>query len=364
MFSALAEDERLHPPIQERCLRFWQKAIIAGIYHSPLLPMAREISSRFEISSESKLGIRRAVAPKLAVLCYHRVGTRGLPIYSALPAKVFAEQIEYIRKHFRVLSVADLCDELQRPRSAKPAVAITFDDGYSDLFEQAFPTLQRYAIPATIFLAVDAIESGEVPWYDRIFAALQLLPGPSLQIELDTIHDFRLGSPAARLEVAEQIMRILRILPDEERNDVTRDLERRVVIPKKALSGRMLTWDQIRIMHRAGISFGSHTLSHPIMARIPFAEAERELKESRAIIEQRLGIFVDTFAFPFGQPSDIDGISPEILKGCGYRCAMTTIEGVNHPGISPYRIKRTQICNEWSIPMFAWKLSQYFMEAS
>jgi peptidoglycan/xylan/chitin deacetylase (PgdA/CDA1 family) len=97
---------------------------------------------------------------------------------------------------------------------------------------------------------------------------------------------------------------------------------------------------------------------------LPPEEMERELRESKEIIEKRLGAPVDTFAFPFGQPSDIGGVSSDFLTSCGYRCAMTTVEGTNAAGISPYQIRRTQICNERSLPIFAWTLNTFFLRGA
>jgi peptidoglycan/xylan/chitin deacetylase (PgdA/CDA1 family) len=351
----------LDPPLLPPGRAWWRGAAMVGLYWFGLPRLAFQASKIVELSSNSRFSFRFAKRPKIAVLCYHRVGTKGLPIYSALPPETFEAQMHYLSHRYRIISVAELCDELINPRLTEPAVVITFDDGYADLFYHAFPILKRYQIPATVFLAVHAIESNEVPWYDRIFAVLQLLPGTSLDIQLGAPRRFALGSPADRLQVADQIMRDLRSLPDKLRRNCVSDLEHRVHLPKESLSGRMLSWEQVRTMHREGVSFGSHSLSHRVMGRLPLEEMEHELRESKEIIEKRLGTAVDTFAFPFGQPSDIGGVSSDFLAACGYRCAMTTVEGINASGISPYQIRRTQICNERSLPIFAWKLSTFFL---
>jgi len=352
----------LDPPRLPPGYAWWRGAAMAGLYWSGLSRLAFQASKIIELRSRGKFSFRFAKRPKIAVLCYHRVGTKGLPIYSALPPETFETQMHYLRDRYQIISVSQLCDELINPTLTEPAVVVTFDDGYGDLFYHAFPILKRYHIPATVFLAVHAIESNEVPWYDRIFAVLQLLPGTSLDIQLGAPRRFALGSPADRLQVADQIMRELRSLPDKLRRNCVSDLEQRVHLPKEPLSGRMLSWDQVRTMHREGVSFGSHSLSHRVMGRLPLEEAERELRESKEIIEKRLGSAVDTFAFPFGQPSDIGGVSSDFLAACGYRCAMTTVEGTNASGTSPYQIRRTQICNEHSLPIFASSLNTFFLQ--
>ncbi len=359
--SAKAASTSLDPPCQPVRRGGWRRTLAAGLYQLGFLDVARRASKSWGLDLQRGIHFRRALQPKLAILCYHRVGTRGVPLYSALPPDVFEEQMSYLHKRFRMLSVAELCHEIAEPRSKEAGVAVTFDDGYGDLARYAFPILQKYKIPATIFLAVGAIESGETLWYDRIFAILQVISGQTLELELDVPREFPLGSPFARLEAAQEIMRKLRTLPDARRERLCTELESRAALPLGALSGRMLTWDQIRTMHHAGISFGSHTMSHRILGRLRPEEARHELLESRRLIEERLGQTVDTFAFPFGQPGDIGSVADDTLRECGYQCAMTTIEGVNDPGSNPYRLLRTQIGEEQSLPVFALKLNTLFL---
>lgn len=354
----------LEPPCQPASSTSWRRAVAAALHRTGFLNVVRHASSFWNLDRQGGIRFQRALQPKLGILCYHRVGTRGLPLYSALPPEVFEEQMGYLKKRYRMLSVADLCDELIQPRSKEPALAVTFDDGYGDLVQYAFPILQKYQIPATIFLAVEAIESGEVPWYDRIFAILQIVSGETLEIELDVPRQFRLGSPAARLEAAQKIMQLLRTLPEAQRQRCRAELESRAILPSSVLSGRMLTWDQVRAMDRAGISFGSHTMSHRVVGRLRPEEARHELLESRRIIEERLGHSIDTFAFPFGQPSDIGLVTESTMKECGYRCAMTTVEGVNDSRSNPYRLSRTQIGDEQFLPLFALKLNKLFLSGA
>jgi peptidoglycan/xylan/chitin deacetylase (PgdA/CDA1 family) len=351
----------LDPPVLPPGRAWWRGAAMVGLYWCGLPRLAFQASKIIEWSPSGKFPLRFVKQPKIAVLCYHRVGTKGLPIYSALPPEIFEAQMRYLRHRYKIISVSELCEELINPQLTESAVVITYDDGYVDLFHHAFPVLKKYQIPATVFLAVHAIENNEVPWYDRVFAVLQLLPDTSLDIQLGSLRHFALGSPANRLHVADQIMRELRSLPEELRRNCVSDLEQRVRLPKESLSGRMLSWEQVRSMHRGGVSFGSHSLSHRVMGRLPLEEVEHELRESKEIIEKRLGAPVDAFAFPFGQPSDIGGVSSDFLAACGYRCAMTTVEGINAPGIGPYQIRRTQICHEPSLPIFAWNLSTFFL---
>jgi peptidoglycan/xylan/chitin deacetylase (PgdA/CDA1 family) len=354
----------LQPSLQPPTHPWWRRAIVSGSHHAGLLKLAQHVAGRWDLNPNARFALRKAPQPKLAILCYHRIGTNGVPLYSALPPKVFEAQMRYLRRRYRLLSLRQLCEELAEPRTLDPGIAITFDDGYGDLFHQAFPILEKWNIPATIFLAVGAIDSGEVPWYDRILVIVYLIRSETLELEWDVRRVFQLSSAADRLRVGGEIVRILRGLPEDQRRERVAELEALVTIPKEALLGRMLSWEQIGKMCSAGISFGSHTISHRVIARLSPDEVRHELRESKRVIETHLGTTVDAFAFPFGQPSDTrlpKGIS---LAGCGYSCGLTTIEGTNAPGTNPYELRRTQIGEERFLPAFAWKLSELFLRGA
>jgi peptidoglycan/xylan/chitin deacetylase (PgdA/CDA1 family) len=303
----------------------------------------------------------RATHPRFVVLCYHRVGVGGVPLFSELPSWVFEAQMRYIRRHYRVLSLDELCEEMQRPSETKDAVVVTFDDGYRDLYTDALPTLKKYQIPATIFLPIRCIETGEVPWYDRIFLALKVFPKDRLQITLEVPRTFCLDSYQARIDAAAEIIRHFRKIPDQRRKAEAAALEDQVTLPADALSDRMLTWEQVRTMCRDGVSFGSHTMTHPAVSQLSASQLESELAESKRILRERTGQEAPHFAYPFGQPTDCGTTAEPYLERYGYRSAVTTVEGINQPGGALFSLRRSQICNERSISMFALRLNQLFL---
>ena len=345
----------------------WRDALATGLFHSGALRILQAFSRRYELKGSNggkPLPSRRPGHPKFLVLCYHRIGTNGIPLFSELPPSIFDAQMRYIRKRYRVLSLDDLCEEMETPSSKEDAVAVTFDDGYRDLFTHALPVLRKYQIPATIFLPAASIETGHVPWYDRIFLALQVFPKSDFEIILDRHRSFRLTSFHTRLQAAAEIIQYLRSLPDDRRKEFCAALDGQIILPKDELRDRMLTWDQIRDMGREGISFGSHTMSHPAVSQLTESQLEHELSESKRALEQRIGSPVVHFAYPFGKPADCGTAALPFLLRYGYRSAVTTVEGINEPGDSFYELRRSQIGNERSVAMFAFRLNQLFLSSS
>jgi peptidoglycan/xylan/chitin deacetylase (PgdA/CDA1 family) len=340
--------------------------VAAGLYHSGVLRILQAISRHYEFvpGNQRRMQLFRSTTrAKFAVLCYHRIGTGGIPLFSELPSEIFEAQMRFLRRRYRVISLDELCEEMERPTRNGHAIAVTFDDGYRDLFTYALPVLQKYQIPATIFLPVVSIETGQVPWYDRIFLTVSVFPKDDLEVTLDRPRRFRLVSHKARLQAATEIVQYLRTLPDWRRREHCQNLEKRVILPCEILRDRMLTWDQIRAMCRAGISFGSHTMTHAVVSQLTEAQLESELAESKRLLEQRIASPIRHFAFPFGQPGDCGTAALPVLARLGYRSAATTVEGTNTPGDNLYALRRTQVGIERSVSLYALKLNQLFLSA-
>ncbi len=342
-----------------------RKIVAQGLYRTGLLRTVNRLFSSRELSSMagSRLPrLRRSVGSKFGILCYHRVGTGGVPLFSQLQPKLFRAQMEHIKKNYRLVSLGQLCHELQDETLGVPTLAVTFDDGYRDLYTHVFSVLREYQIPATIYLIGDCMESGAVPWYDRIFLALKDAPGTSFEVEMDGFRQFTASSPMARIEAAWEIVSYLRTKPDTWRQKWCASFEKQVLISPEEADGRMLNWDQVRTMHKAGVSFGAHTMSHPSVSRLDSHGLKCELGESKLILEQGLGAPIEDFAYPFGKPEDRSLAAEAFIANCGYRSAVTTTEGFNISGTNRFRLRRLSISDDWSLVDFAFNVSRMFVE--
>ena len=114
-----------------------------------------------------------------------------------------------------------------------------------------------------------------------------------------------------------------------------------------------LNWDEVREMEKSGwVSFGTHTMQHPILAYVADAqEVQDEVEQCRTILEQQLGHPVRTFAYPIGQPQHIgDGII-RVVRQAGYTWALTTTYGFNTPRSHPYLLRRIEadVTQHWLV---------------
>jgi len=339
----------------------WRHMVAASLYQTGLLRTFQSVSRHCELASANGGGdrFRRARKPKYIVLGYHSVGADGFPLYCRLPRQVFAEQMRYIKRNYRILSLRQMVEEIQNPGAKSQSVVVTFDDGYLGTYSSAFPVLKEYAIPATVYLTAGSIESGELAWYDRIFLRFQRATS-EVSVTLGTKRRFRLADFASRVDAATTAVLYLRTLPDGERQQWCESLEKAMPLRAEELRGSMMNWDQVREMLDGGISFGCHTMTHPVLSRLTPDALQREVAESKWLIENRLGVQVDDFAFPFGKPKDCGPIGADVLSAFGLHTAMTTIVGVNEPGADRFRLRRIVQGDEPSIAMFACRLQRLF----
>ena len=114
-------------------------------------------------------------------------------------------------------------------------------------------------------------------------------------------------------------------------------------------------------MQKAGISFGAHTMTHPVLSRLALPEAERELRESKQLIENHLQTPVLDFAYPFGHAWDCSADVEHLAARVGFRSAVTTTWGVNRTGANPFALRRPQIGQDGSLSLFAFQMNQLFL---
>jgi hypothetical protein len=213
-------------------------------------------------------------------------------------------------------------------------------------------------------LPVASIEGNEPLWYDRIFLLFTVFPGDRIQVDCDRPRNFALPNQKARIAAAAEVISWLRTLPEDQRKRECERLESKAELPKDILKNRMLTWEQIREMRAAGVEFGAHTMTHPVVSRLTQEQLEHEIVDSKSILEARINERVQHFAFPFGKAADCGSAAFSVISKAGFRSASTTEEGVNGPGSNLLSLNRISLGEERHLPMFALKMAQLFFTSA
>ncbi len=292
----------------------------------------------------SLLGLLSPSGPRgrLSVLILHRVRPAIDPLF---PNEVHADRFDrlcaWVSGWFNVLPLDQAVERLRGGTLPARALAITFDDGYADNHDTALPILQRHGLCATVFIATGFIGGGRM-WNDTVIESVRRSPLPVLDLQgtlAAALGCLALGSMAQRRTAIAQIIGDIKYLPAAERDAWVQAVAERssAALPDNL----MMSATQIQALHRAGMQIGAHTVSHPILARLPRAAAEREIADSKQALEALLGEPVPLFAYPNGRPADdYTDDSVDIVRRLGFRAAVTTARGAAHARTDLLQIPR------------------------
>jgi hypothetical protein len=228
-------------------------------------------------------------------------------------------------------------------------VVITLDDGYLDNRTHALPILERHKVPATIFLEAGALDRRGLSWIHKyFFVDRQKGSGYFAAEYARRTEDAGLArritqaaSIAGNVEYA--VKKVLKYEADRvERDRISHELfESLGGDEARVLDEAYLSWEDVKAMAERGVSFGCHTVSHPILSSLTKEEARLEIREAGKLIESACGIVVDTFAYPWGRGWDFNEETVEVLKEEGYICGLAMDERSAVPGRADlYRLSR------------------------
>lgn len=230
------------------------------------------------------MGISRVLKPRATVLLYHRV-TDEVRDNLTVGVEQFDRHMAWLVTHCQLVPIDELVTMQVLPRSDRPLVAVTFDDGYFDNYWHAAPILRRHGVPAAFFVSTGIVDS-----------------------ENQFPHDLKRSNPA---------------------------------IAK-------MSWEQLREMRRWGFTIGSHTVNHIDCASEPEQVVRQELEHSRRTLEERLGVESPIFAYPYGGRQHMTAQRLEWVKYAGYVGCLSAYGGTNVGRIDKFNVLRTSISHAFS----------------
>ncbi|MDD7940823.1 polysaccharide deacetylase family protein [Actinomycetospora lutea] len=279
---------------------------------------------------------------RLLVLGWHNIDpTPYAPAPPGSGREGFARQLALLDRIATVVPLGEAVDTLAAGGSLPPrAVALTFDDGYADWLEAAVPALDRQGVHGTFFLVSDILSRRVGAWWEDLAEAFDRAEVPHLEWA-GRIHD--LSTPQARHATQEALKGELKLVDRVTRVAAVDAIAGRIAPSAPASPSLFLDWDGARALAASGHGIGSHTVTHPILAREEVATQEAELSESRRALEDGLGQAVDLLAYPNGNKGDYDERTMELAERAGYRAAITTRAGLAGPDASPYAMRRVLV---------------------
>jgi len=282
-----------------------------------------------------------------AIFMFHRVIPEGEICYDpemATSKELFEAFLDWADERYRVVSLVDLLSA--RPKQGdgkKPFCAITFDDGWQDVFLHAFPLLRAREMPATIFLPVRFVGTVRRFWQERIwFFSRELRRRNQPESVVDHLmarFPWYPPLPAQGLDF-KPLRRTLLERPSQEAEEFADCLEE-VLGPGAVPPGpAFMDWTQVRAMRSAGITFGSHTLNHTLLICSDPKTARREIEDSRTELEGILGEPTAGFSYPWGAS---DPRLREQVRKAGYAFAVATDTNLIPEAADPYALPRLAV---------------------
>lgn len=299
---------------------------------------------------------------KIIVLAYHRVvDIENLDNFPFDPNLIsassdsFSRQMDYIKDHFNCISLQDLIDHLNNKLLLpKRPIIITFDDGYRDNYEIAYPILKSRNIPASIFVATDYIGSNKIFWFDYI--AYLIFHTSQNQLTLDD-KQFIIGKTSeSRRQCSEKILQYLKSLPNRARLDAIEKIRLNLNIAvdeKDNPLSATLSWEHIKEMSQNRIEFGSHSKTHPILSQLEQKELIQELSESKSALEFHINKPINIIAYPEGGYNEYSISVILACKEAGYELGVSYVAGTQSENdISAFEIRRLHVENDISMEYF------------
>lgn len=330
------------------------------------------------------------------ILIYHRVANLPSdPQLLSVSTEHFQAHIEYLVENYHPVSLINLI-EIVRSRKRLPGklVCITFDDGYADNLWNAKPVLEKFHVPATVFVTTGYIDSEREFWWDdleRIVLLTQTIPDElNLNIKDVNYHwDLKESSqikkedyngkissnplkyagwdvtqgifPTPRHRLYQDLHRFLKPLENTDRDPIIKTLCKWAGVPETGRPDyRAFNQDEIKVLNQGGIvDIGSHTVTHSLLRSGVRTTQEDEIVKSKQFLENVLFHEITSFSYPFGGHGDFSQDSEKMVENAGYQFACANYSGPVTKGTNLFSLPRYLVRN-WNNDQFAQKMSEWY----
>lgn len=293
----------------------------------------------------------------LVILNYHRIGDAG---ESMLDRSVFSgtaeqlgHQIDLVRQHADLIGPGDVATVLDPGSPKGRHVLLTFDDGYRDNYELAFPMLREKGVAATFFINSGFLDAPRLPWNDEISWIVRSSTTPSIPPSRWFDKPISLVPESQDGTIAQVVADYIALQSDPERTtQFLVDLGEACGIgraPVWASDKLWMTWEMVREMQVAGMEIGGHTINHPVLADESTAVQDAEIRGVRDRLITETGVAPKAFSYPYGGLHQFTEVTKSLVAKHGYTHGYSFYGGYNVPGaIDPFDIQRLYITGSTS----------------
>ena len=285
------------------------------------------------------------------ILGYHRVANLARDVYEVcVKPEHFAEQMEIVSRYARPIGLSKLVQQLKVGSLPPKSIAVTFDDGYADNLYQAKPILEKYAVPATVFVSTGY--AGREFWWDELERLIMSSRGDLHALHLQ-LSESRLqwdqpkvspepGRPedvSTRSRFFHALYHFLLPLDVEAQNQVMNTVRfwSGVSSDETPTSCGMNHKELLQLIDGGLIELGAHTRHHPMLSQLSPERQRKEIISSKEDLEELLGRRIEGFAYPNGRETKE---AKRIAQEVGFAFACTSLHNVVRPGTDLYALTR------------------------
>lgn len=302
----------------------------------------------------SEMENRTPASNRFQVLTYHRVDDPADPHrYNrvTVPLSQFQRQMQFLACNCHVISLQTLLEAVAGQSDLPPSsVLITFDDGYRDFADKAWPILRTLNLPVTLFVPTGFPDTDRFFWWDRLHHALY------------TTRHRKVDSPVGSLPLQNRRDRDLAFdrLRDCFKQATQSDVESQVEDLCKSLEieeggSEILGWPELKKLADQGVTLAPHTRNHPMLDQLSVEEATREALDSLEDLRNRIGPDIPpVLAYPAGR--HLPGLG-DALASAGFRLGFSTRRGSNRMDrLHPFDVRRINVGRSTTVKLLRTQL--------
>ncbi|HZJ73571.1 MAG TPA: polysaccharide deacetylase family protein [Perlabentimonas sp.] len=258
----------------------------------------------------STRALLKTAKPNIVSVFYHTVSSKPLPhlkhLYPVLSPQLFAQDINFLLKHFTPIDIHDLTYDTNTCKRAKPGLLLSFDDGFREVFTEVLPILKSKSVPATIFVNPHFVDNKDMLYRCKVSLIIEKVS--SLK-KLPNIPNLSLSSQKVS---ASDFTNWLKTLNQTDLSQIEKIATYLGVNFSEYLSKHRpyLSINQLKTMANEGFTIGAHSLNHPNFASLTVNEQVAQAEKSIQWVSENIPNQPKLFAFPFSS----DGVSAEFFK--------------------------------------------------
>jgi len=326
--------------------------------------------------------VRNLFHNRAVILLYHRVAELcpDIQLLCVSPSN-FESHLQEITEHYQPISLHNLKEYIETNTLPRNAVVITFDDGYVDNLCYAAPLLEKYGVPATVFVTSGFVDKSNEMVSDaleRVLLSSEKLPEIlTLESEGKT-HHWILGEnfqqhkgwnitskndPYPRYRCYRDLHQLMRPMSVSHRQEVLKQLyDWAGCVGEGCPDRRIMNSDELRrISHSGLIEIGAHSISHTMLAKQPLEVQQQEILDSKKELETILGSPVTSFAYPYGGRDAVDTHTIELVRNAGFDVACDNVPGTVGPTTGLYTLPRFLV-RDWNRDVFQKQIKNIFLD--